>query len=62
VAADCAQCQDEIARLREENASLRRMALALGSLAERLNVALREERRPNYPARQELTAAGRDCA
>ena len=34
----------EIAQLREENALLRRAALAFGSLAERLNEALQAER------------------
>jgi hypothetical protein len=56
VDADCPQCLDEIARLKAENASLRRMALAMGSLAERLNLALRDERRSNQSTRQELAA------
>lgn len=54
MAADCPRCRDEIARLEEENASLRRTALTLGSIAERLNLALREERRSNHGTRQEL--------
>ena len=37
--------REELARLTEENVALRGAALAFGSLAERLNVALREERR-----------------
>jgi hypothetical protein len=57
---DCPHCREEIARLVEENASLRRTALALGSVAERLNVALREERRSNRVPEKEPTgvAAG----
>lgn len=50
MAADCPRCREEIARLEEENASLRRKALALGSVAERLNVALKEERWSNGTA------------
>lgn len=42
---DCSRCREELARLTEENAALRRAALAFGSLAERLNLALQEERR-----------------
>jgi hypothetical protein len=41
----CSHCSEELARLTEENASLRRAALAFGGLAERLNLALQEERR-----------------
>jgi hypothetical protein len=41
----CSHCREELARLTEENAALRRAALAFGGLAERLNVALQEERR-----------------
>ena len=37
--------REELARLTEENVALRRAALAFGGLAERLNVALQEERR-----------------
>lgn len=43
--ADCSHCNEELARLTEENAALRRAALAFGGLAERLNLALQEERR-----------------
>ena len=45
MADDCPHCREELARLTEENAALRRAALAFGSLAERLNLALQEERR-----------------
>ena len=45
MADDCSHCREEIARLAEENAALRRAALAFGGLAERLNLALQEERR-----------------
>jgi hypothetical protein len=45
MADDCSRCREELARLTEENAALRRAALAFGSLAERLNVALQEERK-----------------
>src|SRR5436190_8592040 len=44
MADDCPHCREELARLTEENAALRRAALAFGSLAERLNLALQEER------------------
>ena len=44
MADDCSCCREELARLTEENAALRRAALAFGSLAERLNLALQEER------------------
>lgn len=43
--ADCSHCSEELARLTEENVALRRAALAFGGLAERLNLALQEERR-----------------
>lgn len=62
MAAYCSTCCEELSRLNEENEGLRRTALALGSIAERLNVALREERRLNRAAQQELAAAGRDRA
>ena len=45
MADDCSHCREELARLTEENAALRRAALAFGGLAERLNLALQEERR-----------------
>jgi hypothetical protein len=45
MADECSHCREELARLREENAALRRAAMAFGSLAERLNATLREERR-----------------
>ena len=45
MADECSRCREELDRLTEENASLRRAALAFGSLAERLNLALQEERR-----------------
>lgn len=45
MADDCSHCREKLARLTEENAALRRAALAFGSLAERLNLALQEERR-----------------
>lgn len=45
MADECSHCREELARLNEENAALRRAAIAFGSLAERLNVALQEERR-----------------
>jgi hypothetical protein len=45
MADECSHCREELARLNEENAALRRAALAFGSLAERLNAALQEERR-----------------
>jgi hypothetical protein len=60
--ADCPVCRDEIARLKEENASLRRTALALGNLAERLDLALKEERGLNQPAQQQLAVAGGERA
>jgi hypothetical protein len=45
MADDCAHCREELVRLLEENTALRRAALAFGGLAERLNLALQEERR-----------------
>jgi hypothetical protein len=45
MADECPHCREELARLNEENAALRRAAMAFGSLAERLNTALLEERR-----------------
>lgn len=45
MANDCSRCREELARLTEENVALRRAALAFGGLAERLNLALQEERR-----------------
>ena len=45
MADECSHCRQELARLTEENAALRRAAIAFGSLAERLNVSLQEERR-----------------
>lgn len=45
MAEECSHCREELARLAEENASLRRAAIAFGSLAERLNASLQEERR-----------------
>ena len=57
MADDCPHCREELARLTEENAALRRAALAFGGLAERLNLALQEERR----LRQRSTGA-RDTA
>ncbi len=58
MADECQRCKSEIARLIEENASLRRTAVALGSVAERLNAALKEERRSNRAAEQDLAKAG----
>ena len=45
MADECSHCREEVARLTEENAALRRSALTFGGLAERLSVALQEERR-----------------
>jgi hypothetical protein len=56
MADDCSHCREELARLTEENAALRRAAQAFGSLAERLNLALQEERR----ARQRSANAPRE--
>jgi hypothetical protein len=57
MADDCSHCREELARLTEENAALRRAALAFGGLAERLNLALQEERR----ARQRSSSASREA-
>lgn len=56
MADDCSHCREKLARLTEENAALRRAALAFGGLAERLNLALQEERR----ARQRSTSGARE--
>ena len=59
MADDCSRCREELARLTEENAALRRAALAFGSLAERLNLALQEERNSRQrgtPARETTDA------
>jgi len=45
MADECSHCREELARLTEENMALRRAAITFGSLAERLNVSLQEERR-----------------
>jgi len=45
MANECSRCREELARLTEENAALRRAAMTFGGLAERLNVSLQEERR-----------------
>lgn len=45
MADECSHCREELARLTEENMALRRAAIAFGSLAERLNISLQEERR-----------------
>lgn len=45
MADECSRCREELARLTEENLALRRAAMTFGSLAERLNVSLQEERR-----------------
>jgi len=42
---ECLRCREELARLTEENVALRRAAMTFGSLAERLNISLQEERR-----------------
>jgi len=57
MADDCSRCREELARLTEENAALRRAALAFGSLAERLNLALQEERKL-----RQRTTGGRETA
>ena len=49
MADECSHCREELARLHEENAALRRAAIAFGSLAERLNATLQEERRSHQP-------------
>lgn len=56
MADDCSHCREKLARLTEENAALRRAALAFGGLAERLNLALLEERL----ARQRSTSGTRE--
>jgi hypothetical protein len=53
MADECSRCREELARLTEENVALRRAAITFGSLAERLNVSLQEERR----ARQRYNTA-----
>ena len=53
MADECSRCREELARLTEENLALRRAAITFGSLAERLNVLLQEERR----ARQRLSTS-----
>jgi hypothetical protein len=55
----CSRCREEVARLTEENATLRRSALAFGGLAERLSVALQEERRAGRATAPRPTAASR---
>lgn len=67
MADDCSNCREELARLTEENAALRRAALAFGGLAERLNQALQDERRSrqraaNTPARETPEPSGRSTA
>jgi len=59
MADDCSRCREELARLTEENVALRRAALAFGSLAERLNLALQEERRlrQRAPSAREVAEA-----
>lgn len=59
MADDCSHCREEITRLAEENAALRRAALAFGGLAERLNLSLQEERRLRQRA---VTSTPRDAA
>jgi hypothetical protein len=49
MADECSHCREELARLQEENTALRRAAMAFGSLAERLNATLQEERRRHQP-------------
>ena len=49
----CHCCSEELARLREENALLRRAADTFGQLAERLDVALKEERRSGRSRRRQ---------
>ncbi len=48
----CQCCREELARLREENSLLRRAADTFGQLAERLDVALKEERRAGLNRRR----------
>jgi predicted RNase H-like nuclease (RuvC/YqgF family) len=47
-------CLETVQRLEEENSDLRRAAGEFGQLAERLNVALREERRIADDRRQQV--------
>lgn len=47
-------CLENVQRLEEENSELRRSAGEFGQLAERLNVALREERRAAADRRQQV--------
>lgn len=47
------ECQQRLARLEEENEALRDAAGVFGGLAERLNHALRDERRRGRDRRQE---------
>ena len=49
----CQCCREELARLREENSLLRRAADTFGQLAERLDAALREERRSGRSRRRQ---------
>ena len=67
MADDCSNCREELARLTEENAALRRAALAFGGLAERLNLALQDERRSrqrgaNAATRESAEPTGRSTA
>jgi hypothetical protein len=48
----CECCKDELARLKEENLLLRRAADTFGQLAERLDIALKEERRSGLSRRR----------
>jgi hypothetical protein len=48
----CQCCREELARLREENVLLRRAADSFGQLAERLDIALKEERRSGLSRRR----------
>ena len=57
MADDCSHCREKLAQLTEENAALRRAALAFGGLAERLNVALQEERRARQRSAATFEAA-----
>src|SRR3954469_31973 len=63
MADDCSRCREELDRLTEENAALRRAALAFGSLAERLNLALQEERKLRQRANNgRETPEGANCS
>jgi hypothetical protein len=44
-------CCSEVARLREDNAALRKSAETFGALAERLNIELQRERNAAWAAR-----------